>query len=264
MQRLLGAKPNPLKIGQIGLHVVRKQIAARASHRNVGATFIRKMLTDAPKRDQIGQSCVGETAAQCLGALDYVRSGFRNDYSPLSAYYYARKEEAMMELEDLDILPDDGTFPFAALMALKKHGIAHLSAWPHDPKFLQSGPPSWGAVRQSDEHRTTYFYTVDDLQEDKYESIRAAVLADCPVGITIPVSQAFCEWKGEEVVHSIDGPILGYHRLPILGWTSTGCGIIRSSWVSHGDEDQNLYFAPELLGSELVSDVEVFFDGVTG
>jgi len=225
----------------------RTKLVAMDCSAGVSGRAIDRMLNGVKIYNQIGESCTGETNAQCAGAISEV-AGKRIDYSALHNYFQARLEEAKLKGGPIDpkLLIDDGTYPFASLMAWITYGMSLEKDWPHDVNLLNK-QPGWGAMAEGAAHKTSAFYKLDSSGSELLQDIDLAIRANHPGMITIPVDAELVQHCGTEPVGLRVPPFLGLHRLPILGLTTEGLPIAVNSWGQGSGDGGILYLSRELV-----------------
>lgn len=231
---LLGCKPDAPSPADYSFADVRAGFDRRIGAMPVEDT---RLLDHAEIRQQLGNSCVGEFAAQSMG----IRHRFLGQsvrYSGLGMYILSKVQE---ETDFLGKPPepgwkyiDNGTTLRAAAKAIKRWGLIEegdpkAGKWPHERRALLK-TPSRKALDGARKTRGYQYLRITGSADDRAEDIARAIRAGFPVGVAIGIDQAIADWQGSAAIGPPRGKLLGYHALTLCGVCSDCSFLAPSTW----------------------------------
>jgi len=260
---LLGCKKDPASDKDYRFADARAGFDAR-----VGATTAEDMrlLDYAEIRQQIGQSCVGEFAAQSMG-IRARALGQSVRYSGLGMYKLAKVQETK-DFLGKDPEPDwryvdNGTTMRAAAKAIERWGLVKegdlkAGAWPHEERCLLR-TPSRKALDGARKTRGYQYLRITGSYDERAADIGRAIRAGYPVGAAIAVDRAILDWQGPGAIGVARGELLGFHALTLCAVRSDGCFGCPSTWGKYWGNNGIGWISPIAL----THDVWCLAEGIT-
>lgn len=179
-----------------------------------------------PKNQLRSSSCVGQSTSQAQ-RLSYLKRGVDcPDLSALYVYRLARNEEGILE--------DAGAQIRLAMQAIQAEGVAPESTWPFSMARVNT-PVPFSVTRKARALfgvRSYYRIAVGD-----FDGIKRALANGFGVTAGFPVTLAFEQWNGIDLIGAQTGTIEGYHALPITSFdasSATTAWEFLNSWGNWG------------------------------
>jgi hypothetical protein len=208
--------------------------------RRIGASPVEdtRLLQFAEVREQLGQSCVGESMAQSMGIIARSR-GENVRYSGLGMYMLSKIQETTDflggEAPDANLrYRDDGTTLRAACKAVGRFGLIEegdikSGKWPHEERCLLK-TPSRKALDGARKTRGFQYLRIVGSADERAADISRAIRSGFPVCCAIAVDDAIVNWAGPSAIGPPRGILLGYHALTLSGVCSDGSFLAPSTW----------------------------------
>ena len=201
------------------------------------------------------------TAPTCVGhALAAGVMGYDEDVSPDARIMTARRILSVWDsyqgARSVQMPPDDGAYPRAALQYAQQTGICLESDWPYNPSSPGEPGPDSGAHRGQNQLKT---YSAVECTP---EGIKTALYWLGPLLIAIPAYDGL--WTVDEsfTVHPT-GAIEGSHAVAEIGWDDSRQALFcRNSWGSMWGDAGNFWLPYDYPVSEAWSQTPALNDGV--
>ncbi len=205
---------------------VHKQLIRVAGTYDKMGEHIIADLTPISNQGSIG-SCVANAWCDALEILDGLEgSDELEQLSRLFLYYLSRYMHSA-------IREDKGTFLRAAAHQLRKIGVVLEKYFPYEQANVFPEEVPLDLYTLASNNRLVNFYRVVTSGLDRLGELELAIRANHPVVFGAPVSQQFCDYRGDGTVFTRPDAWVGRHAMIIAGVrrrTSRFEFLLRNSW----------------------------------
>lgn len=137
-------------------------------------------------------------------------------------------------------LPDEGSYPYLAMMGIRRYGIPEESAWPFDINKIHQEVP-FDVFQKASQFRVSSFARIDLEGDARVDACKRALANGHPIPFGMQVGREFMDYASGKGPIGVETDDTGGHMTFLVGYEDDGDVFIGCNSWSRGWGDDGFY-----------------------